>query len=196
MIQAGGHNPGTSFRHNQAEDFAARCLDHVRSMMRRGVPQREILNRLVIAGEQIAGPGSVVSILVLNHEGLLRNCASPNLPSDYLDAIDRLKPDPNIGTCAAAAATGAVVITPDFQDDKKWAELRHLPMALGFRSAWSVPIKSAAGRVLGTFGTYFRTLRTPQPHERQRVEELAAAAAIVLGSPELNDAITPCTSKA
>jgi hypothetical protein len=100
---------------------------------------------------------------VLDADGLLRNGASPNLPRDYLDAIDRLKPDPMVGTCAAAAATGAVVVTPDFLADGKWAELRHLPLALGFVGAWSMPIKSPRdGRVIGTFGTYYRDVRQPR----------------------------------
>jgi GAF domain-containing protein len=71
-------------------------------------------------------------------------------------------------------------MTPDFQADDKWAELRHLPMALGFVGAWSVPIKSPSGKVLGTFGTYFRDRRRPNPDERDAVEHLAAAAALVL----------------
>lgn len=149
-------------------------------MLRDGTPSREILTRLATAGEALAGSGAAVSILLLDEAGLLRNGASPNLPADYLDAIDRLKPDPLIGTCAAAAATGCPVITPDFQADDKWAELRHLPMALGYVGAWSQPIKSEQGRVLGTFGTYFRDRRTPTDQERQGVERLAAAAALVL----------------
>jgi GAF domain-containing protein len=151
-------------------------------MLQAGAPRREILTRLVAAAELLAGGGAVSSILVLDQDGLLRNGASPNLPADYLDAIDRLKPDPGVGTCAAAAATGLVVVTPDFCADDKWAELRHLPLALGFVGAWSVPIKNPEGRVLGTFGTYFRERRAPAPEERTSVERLAAAAALVLAS--------------
>ncbi len=121
-----------------------------------------------------------MSILVLDDEGLLRNGASPNLPADYLDAIDRLKPDADVGTCAAAAATGSIVFTPDFFADDKWAELRHLPSALGFVGAWSMPIKASDGRVLGTFGTYFRDRRIPTTEERDGVEHLVAAAALTL----------------
>ena len=145
-----------------------------------GMSRREVLARLAIEAEALAGPGSVASILVLDREGLLRNGASPNLPSDYLTAIDRLRPDPNVGTCAAAAATGTVVTTPDFLADEKWAELRHLPLALGFSGAWSQPIKSSDGRVIGTFGTYYRTRRVPTAEERAGVEALARAAAFVL----------------
>ena len=123
-----------------------------------------------------------MSILALNEQGLLRNAASPNLPADYLAAIALLKPAPLVGTCAAAAATGNVVFTPDFRADDKWAELRHLPLSLGFIGAWSMPIKSLAGIVLGTFGTYFREPRLPTESEREGVGQLAIAAALVLAA--------------
>jgi GAF domain-containing protein len=119
----------------------------------------------------------VASILVLDREGLLRNGASPNLPADYLDVIDRLQPNADLGTCAAAAATGELVFTPDFQEDGKWAELRHLPLAIGFRGAWSMPVKAQEGRVVGTFGTHFRDKRLPSAEEIAIVTRLAPVAA-------------------
>jgi GAF domain-containing protein len=154
--------------------------ENVRQMLKAGMPRGEILARLAKAGEALAGQGAAVSILVIDEDGLLRNGASPSLPADYLQAIDRLQPDPRVGTCAAAAATGSVVLTPDFFADDKWAELRHLPLALGFVGAWSMPIKSPEGTVLGTFGTYFQDRRYPTTDERRGVELLAAAAALVL----------------
>lgn len=104
-------------------------------MLGQGRPRREILMHLAAAAERISSTRAVASILVLDDQGLLRNGASPNLPPDYLDAIDRLKPDAQGGTCASAAATGEVVVTPYFRADEKWAELRHLPLSLGFVGA-------------------------------------------------------------
>ena len=164
------------------ESILRQTSAEIERMMREGSPRREILARLASAGEQIAGNESTVSILLLDEEGLLRNGASPKLPADYLSAIDRLKPNAKVGTCAAAAATGQIVVTPDFQADDKWAELRHLPMALGYVGAWSVPIKSPNGTVLGTFGTYFRTRRLPAQQEQWYVQRLAATAARVIAN--------------
>ena len=148
-------------------------------------PLRSVLAHLASTVESLAQGQVVASILLLDREGLLRNGASPNLPADYLDAIDRLKPDPHLGTCAAAAATGEVVLTPDFTADARWAELRHLPLSLGFAGAWSQPIKAEGGRVLGTFGTYFRVRREPTAQEREAVAMLAglAAQAITAAAP-------------
>jgi GAF domain-containing protein len=149
-------------------------------MIKSEIRGTEILSFLATAAEKAAGPDSVVSILLLDNEGLLRNAASPKLPADYLSAIDGLKPDANVGTCAAAAATGKVVFTPSFYADNKWAELRHLPGALGFVGAWSMPIKTNENKVLGTFGTYFRKQREPSAVEITGTELLASAAAMVL----------------
>ena len=159
--------------------FVEQSSEHVQQMLKAGVPWREILTRLATAGENLAGQGASVSILILDENGLLRNGASPNLPQDYLQAIDRLKPDANVGTCAAAAATGLMVMTPDFCADDKWGELRHLPLALGFVGAWSMPITSSEGKILGTFGTYFRDRRSPTAKETRGVGFLAKAAAAV-----------------
>jgi hypothetical protein len=157
------------------------ACDRAERMTEDRVPLHEILTCLVTAAESVAGAGAVSSVLLLDDDGLLRNGASPNLPRDYLDAIDRLRPDPNVGTCAAAAATGTPVVTRSFLADDKWAELRHLPLSLGFAGAWSMPIKSEEdGRVLGTFGTYFRDVREPSPGEMTAVRALASAAARAL----------------
>jgi hypothetical protein len=95
----------------------------VRRLMDASAPRHEILGCLIAAAEIVAGNRAVSSILVLDDNGLLRNGASPNLPRDYLDAIDRLKPDPMVGTCSAAAATGSDQVDQGRSGDR---HLRHL----------------------------------------------------------------------
>jgi len=147
-----------------------------------GGKRQYILNYIASAAETAAGSGTAVSILLLDQDGLLRNAASPQLPEDYLEAIDGLRPDANVGTCAAAAATGCIVFTPSFFADDKWAELRHLPLALGYLGAWSMPIKTSDNRIIGTFGTYFRQHREPSKEEMKGTELLVSAVATVLTS--------------
>ncbi|RYY88723.1 MAG: GAF domain-containing protein [Chitinophagaceae bacterium] len=164
------------------EAFISATLAEARHMRERGELPHIILTHLAEAAEQLAPDhDAVASILVLDKEGLLRNGASPRLPYDYLTAIDGLRPNANVGTCAAVAATGEMIMTPDFHSDNKWAELRHLPLALGFVAAWSFPIKHENGSVLGTFGTYFRKNREPLPEEVKGVTAFAHMAAEVLG---------------
>jgi hypothetical protein len=159
------------------DDACARAEQLIES----SAPRNQILSCLVVAAEGVGPPGATSSILVLDDHGLLRNGHSPGLPNDYLLAIDRLKPNARVGTCAAAAATAQMVVTRDFLADDKWAELKHLPRSLGYVGAWSMPIKSArSGAVLGTFGTYFREAREPSPQEVNAVGRLAVLAARVL----------------
>ena len=162
-------------------EFIESAVQKAMQMLEDGLPKDEILAHLIEAAETISGGDAVSSILLLDKDGLLRNGASPHLPYDYLTAIDGLKPDASVGTCAAAAASGTVITTPDFRADNKWAELRHLPLALGFVGAWSMPIKNTDGKVLGTFGTYFREKREPTREEIEGIRSLATAAASVLG---------------
>src|SRR5579871_4353427 len=173
-------NPDVRRDAHAMSELSNRAADRALQMLDQGDSKEKILAMLANAAEHVSGRGAVCSILVLDGDGLLRNGASPNLPADYLASIDRLKPNPRVGTCSAAAATGSVVVTCDFLSDDKWAELRHLPLALGFVGAWSMPIKAANGKVLGTLGTYFRERRSPAPEELKGVEVLATAAALVL----------------
>jgi GAF domain len=173
-------NPEERRDANVVSEVATRASDQARQMLDAGESTGKILAMLANAAENVSGRGAVCSILVLDGDGLLRNGASPNLPADYLASIDRLKPNPRVGTCSAAAATGSVVVTCDFQSDDKWAELRHLPLALGFVGAWSMPIKTTQGKILGTLGTYFRERRSPEPEELKSIEVLATAAGLVL----------------
>lgn len=160
-------------------DFYKQTYQQAIDMHESGIDQKEILHYLASAAETASGEETAASILLLDKEGLLRNGASPQLPSDYLEAIDGLKPNPEVGTCAAAAATGCVVFTPSFYADDKWAELRHLPMALGYVGAWSLPIKNSDEKVIGTFGTYSRNHRQPSSEELNGIELLAKAVAII-----------------
>jgi signal transduction histidine kinase len=145
----------------------------------KGAPLETVLCRLVRTVEELTD-GSVASIMLLDGNDCLRNAAAPSLPDHYLQAIDGLPAKPDFGTCCAAAATGKVVITPDFESSASWRGIAHLPVALGLRGAWSMPLVAGDGKVLGTFGTYFRECREPTDVEVAVVEVLAHTAVIAI----------------
>jgi signal transduction histidine kinase len=154
--------------------------NHALKMVVNGAPLAEVLGFLTGVVERVSDHAAVASILLLDDEGRLRPGAAPSLPDDYIRAIDGLKADAALGTCSAAAATGQVVVTRDVATDPAWVPLRHLPLALGLVGAWSQPIVDRGGRVLGTFGTYFREIREPSSTERQVVEILSHTAALAI----------------
>ena len=145
-----------------------------------GAPLAEVLRHLVLTVEEQAQGDVVGAIMLLDAQQRLRNGAAPSLPDHYLKAIDGIDANPGVGTCAAAAALGEVVVTCDFANAPGWNGLSHLPLALGLRGAWSMPIVARDGTVLGTFGTYFRECREPTADERSVVEVLVRTASIAI----------------
>jgi signal transduction histidine kinase len=162
------------------EDLFLDAQKQALELVVKGEPLHQVLTFLASVVEHQSEGAVVASILLLDREGRLRAGAGPSLPEDYMRAIDGLKAQPMLGTCSAAAATARVVITKDFASDPGWSTLKHLPLGLGLVAAWSQPIVDRRGRVLGTFGTYFRECREPSAAERQVVEILSHTASLAI----------------
>ncbi len=146
-----------------------------------GAPLAEVLASLCGIVEELATRPARAAILLVGDCGkVLRSGAAPSLPADYNCAVDGIAIHPDVGTCCAAAARRQVIFTRDIGSDPGWNGLAHLPLALGLKAAWSMPIYSADGKVLGTFGTYFEETRDPTPAEIQLVEVLSRTAALAI----------------
>jgi PAS domain S-box-containing protein len=147
----------------------------------RGEPLHEVLAALCRLVEAAAKAEVRAAILLVDADGKrLRVGAGPSLPDAYNAAVDGVAIAADGGTCCAAAARGEVVVTPDIASCPGWEKLRHLPLAHGLVAAWSMPIVSPGGAVVGTFGTYFLERREPAAHERMLVEVLARTAALAI----------------
>jgi hypothetical protein len=59
----------------------------------------------------------------------------------------------------------AAVFVPDILSDPLWVNLRDIASSAGLRSAWSSPIMSSDGKVLGTFGMYYREVDYNGSHQ-------------------------------
>ncbi len=110
----------------------------------------------------------------------LRHGAAPSLPMTYTEAIDGGLIGPSAGSCGTAAYRAEPVIVSDIATDPLWADYRDLALAHGLRACWSTPILSSAGRVLGTFATYYREPRSPSPQERSVIERVTHLASIAI----------------
>lgn len=146
-----------------------------------GEPLDAVFRALVQAVEADLVGEAVAAILLLDPDGKrLRHGAAPSLPDSYNRAIDGIAIGPHTGTCCAAAARNEIVVTVDIANDPNWAAFKALPLGLGLCAAWSMPIQSAAGHVLGTFGTYFRSCRHPTAMEQEIVGVMARTAALAI----------------
>lgn len=162
-------------------DLLLRGQKRALEMIARGAPVPAILDTLTGIVEQHAEGTVVCAISLLDRDGRhLRHAGEPRLPATYKKALDRMEIGPETGTCGAAASLRRVVVTDNIEQAFEWAGIKHLALSLGLRAAWSMPILSAEGQILGTFGTYFRESRAPSHDEREVVELLAHTAAIAI----------------
>ena len=111
---------------------------------------------------QVQCPGMLASILLLDPDGVhVRHGAAPDLPEDYVRAIDGLAIGPQAGSCGTAAFTRKSVIVGDIATDPLWNDYRAMALKHDLRACWSTPIFDSERRVLGTFAMYFRVPGLP-----------------------------------
>jgi PAS domain S-box-containing protein len=142
----------------------------------------EVLTRIIRLIEAHS-EGTLCSIFLLTEDGLHLQCgAAPSLPETYRTAIERLDIGPAAGSCGTAVYLRQPVFVCDTASDPKWAGLRDLALQNGLRAAWSSPIISHDGRVLGTFGMHYREVRHPAPGEIQLIDYASPIAGIAIES--------------
>jgi PAS domain S-box-containing protein len=149
-------------------------------MVARGDPRQFILEGACLLVEELAS-GSLCSILLFDPSAnCLRHGAAPNLPKTYTEAIDGAVIGPSVGSCGTAAYRAEPVIVPDIDTDPLWADFRELASTHKLQACWSTPILSSAGKVLGTFATYYREPRSPSSQEQNVIERITHLASIAM----------------
>ncbi len=110
--------------------------------------------------------------------------AAPRMPSDFVKAISPLMIGENMASCGTAAFRRERVILSDVATDPLMsglpAGLRELVLAQGLRAQWSQPLFSKHNEVLGTFGLFHGTPRSPTDRQLQLIEDAATIAVIAI----------------
>jgi formate hydrogenlyase transcriptional activator len=149
-------------------------------MMLIGASLNEVLTsitRLIEAHSE----GMLCSIFLLDEDGLhLRYGVAANLPQAYRAAIDGTCIGPNVGSCGAAAYLRQAVFISDVLSHPNWANFRSIVVQSGLRAAWSTPIMSPDGKVLGTFCMYYREVRHPGTYDIQLIDYASRIAGIAI----------------
>ena len=149
-------------------------------MMLIGAPLSEVLTsvtRLIEAHSD----GMLCSIFLLGEDGQhLQYGAAPSLPEAYVAATDGMAIGPEAGSCGTAVYRRQPVFVSDILSDTRWVKFRDAGKAAGLRAAWSSPIMSHDGKVLGTFGMYYREVRTPTPDEIQLIDHASRIVGIAI----------------
>src|SRR5438552_1920001 len=154
--------------------------NRVLEMLAKSDSLADILDNLCLMVEE-QSTGVLASILLMDANGKqLRHGGAPNLPKAYTEAIDGSFIGPSVGSCGTAAYRAEQIIVSDIATDPLWAEFRDLALAHSLRACWSTPIFFSEGKVIGTFGMYYRESRSPSAREQDTIKHITHLAGIAI----------------
>lgn len=179
---AGGEVYGTLM--DITERVRARLLQQTRSdvldMIVADRELEEVMDAIIAQIERLK-PDLMAGIMLLDRDDwVFERAFSRSLPDFYTQALRGLHAGEHVGSCGAAASTGAVVISRDLQLAPNWRPYRDLVARAGLRSCWSMPFKDEAGEVLGTLAVYAERVHVPDPEEHALIAELAVLASVAV----------------
>jgi formate hydrogenlyase transcriptional activator len=150
-------------------------------MIAGGASLKDILNNLCCSIDVAASP-VISTVLLMDPDGQrLWHTAGNLVPRDWLPVISPLPISPHAGCCGAAALLKERVIVADVATDINWIdEYRDLAIKNGIRAAWSEPILTKDGEVLGTFALYSSEPRIPTDAEIKLIEGAGHIALIAI----------------
>src|SRR5712692_7095510 len=158
-------------------------------MIAKGDSRALILDAICRLVEELAS-GSLSSILLVDPSAnRLRHGAAPSLPSPYNEAVNGVAIGPSAGSCGTAAYRAEPVIVSDITTDPLWADYRDVALAHGLRACWSTPIRSSAGKVLGTFAIYYREPRSPTGLDHSFIRQIVHLASIAVERKQAEEAL-------
>ncbi len=165
---------------SQAESLLA-AEKRTLEMMANGASLSEVLNDLCASIDAHAPPvASMVCLMEPDGKELVPG-AGPHIPAALTAAITPWPIGPNRGSCGTAAFTKQRVIIPDISDDPRWPdEARDLALNHGFCAAWSEPLISKDGEVLGTFCLSYAEPRIPNNRDLELIQAAAHIALIAI----------------
>ncbi|MFQ6171388.1 ATP-binding protein [Oryzobacter sp. R7] len=164
------------------EDAAALLRRHteILDLVARGASRRLMLDRVVVAIEELI-PDSFASILLYDRaRRRLRHGSDTRLPASYMATIDGIEPGPSAGSCGTAAYLNRRVVVQDVRTDDRWRDFREAAREAGVVACWSTPIGGRDGRPVGTFALYHREPHEPSAREQRLVDRFCYLASVVI----------------
>src|SRR5579863_8352421 len=175
---------------SSAQTLPSEAVLDALKMMLIGASLTEVLTsitRLIEAHSE----GMLCSIFLLDEDGLhLRYGVAPHLPQAYQAATDGTCIGPNVGSCGAAAYLRQPVFVSDILSHPNWTNFKSVVLQSGLRAAWSTPIMSHDGKVLGTFCMYYREVRHPETQDIQLIDYAGRIAGIAIERDRSRSALT------
>jgi diguanylate cyclase (GGDEF)-like protein/PAS domain S-box-containing protein len=142
------------------------------------------------------GVGTMCSVSVLDEEGrAFSYIVAPRLPEALRDALAGAPIDIRNGSCSAAVYLARHVLVADVAKDPFWEQRRQVALDAGLRAAWSLPIKAANGKVLGSLGVFRPETGLPTSAEMDTMAHAAQLAGLAIDRRLAEDALRGSEAK-
>ena len=160
----------------------------------RGAPLQDVLGALC-DGIDALDPDLISSVLLTDAAGQhLWPAAGRRVPEDYKELITPLPIGPTMAACGTAAFRKEPVISSDIAADPLWSgpaeKYRRMALQHGLHTAWSVPIVSENGTLLGTFGLHHTKAHPVAGDELALLEQAEHIALIAIERDRAQTALT------
>ncbi len=184
-----------------AQDISARKRAEEAMLLRNaalaGMLRDEPLNgilELIVLSVEAEMPDWYGAIQLCINEGLhLEYLAAPRLDESFCAATSPLPIAPQAGSAGAAASLRQRVLHTDLATHPAWAAYRNAACDAGLACAWSTPILSPQGELLGVFSAYHTTPNVPDEEQQTILQHAGQLAALILahskGSQSLRDSL-------
>jgi len=183
-----------SFMSPRIRDSLAAIHQRTLELIVRGAPLQDVLGALC-DGIDALDPDLISSVLLTDAGGQhLWPAAGRRVPEDYKELITPLPIAPIMAACGTAAFRKEPVISSDIAADPLWSgpaeKYRRMALQHGLHTAWSVPIVSENGTLLGTFGLHHTKAHPVAGDELALLEQAEHIALIAIERDRAQTALT------
>jgi len=170
-------------RNNEILELQKETLE----MLVQGKPLHDVLSVVARAVRQLSERDITAAIHLLNDDSTQFQMAiAPDLPETYRIATEGMFVATKTGPCCWAVLTGEPVMVADVAEER-WIEFARFASPLGIRSASSLPIRSADGKMLATLAMYSRQKGLPSSADFKLMEVLTRTIALAIERQRTHD---------
>jgi formate hydrogenlyase transcriptional activator len=179
------YGTGIDIEDNKQKELLRGAEKRTLEMIADGASLSNVLNDLCAAIDEHTSATSLVFLMDAGRNQLLP-IAGPHLPPAVTTAFTPWPVGPKKGSCGTAAFTKKRVIICDISEDPRWPDdaqglaAREVALNHGLCAAWSEPLISKCGEVLGTFCIAYSKPRAPSRRDLEFIEAAGHIARIAI----------------